>query len=192
MAADAAAVDAADPVFPFEEDLPAETRPAPPATPPAPVPGGLADLTLLPSEEPATDPWSDDPWSAPAVEPGMNGSGAPSSAAAPDTSAGPPRGRSDAAGSAKAPPAAPYTAPKRRVNPALEGLPLLTEEDGKALDGAPTDRRTPKPPPTPPSRPAQPKPGAVRAKPRRLLGMEQVMALADANAPQVLPPDGKP
>ncbi len=78
-----------------------------------------------------------------------------------------------------APPETDAPAPRRKWNnPALEGLPLL-DDDEPAGPAA----REPLPP-TPAKPPARRKPKKTSAN-----DMERLIALAEANQPELLPPD---
>src|SRR5690606_18673611 len=72
--------------------------------------------------------------------------------------------------------------PRRRKwqNPALEGLPLLDDED----DDAPVASRPASPPPK-----QAPQPGRKKPKKTSANELERIIALAEANEPELLPPD---
>ncbi len=83
--------------------------------------------------------------------------------------------------------ASPAEPPRRKKwqNPALEGLPLLDEDD----DGAPIAAQPL--PPLPPPSPKQPARPAARKKAKKASAdeIERIIALAEANQPELLPPD---
>ncbi|HEU5209191.1 MAG TPA: hypothetical protein VFU06_07250 [Longimicrobiales bacterium] len=83
--------------------------------------------------------------------------------------------------------ASPAEPPRRRKwqNPALEGLPLLDEDDDDAPVAAQPLPPLPPPPPKQPARPAARK----KAKKASADEIERIIALAEANQPELLPPD---